>query len=65
VKEKSSQDACPLNSLYWHFMNKHRDKLANNPRIGMVYRNWDKQSKETREATLARADWCLEHLEEL
>jgi deoxyribodipyrimidine photolyase-related protein len=65
VKEKSSEDACPLNSLYWHFMNKHRSRLANNPRIGMVYHNWDKQSKENQQATLARANWCLEHLEEL
>ena len=65
VKEKTSEDACPLNSLYWGFMNRHRGTLANNPRIGMVYRSWDKQSEETKKATLARADWCLKHLEEL
>jgi deoxyribodipyrimidine photolyase-related protein len=65
VKEKSSQNACPLNSLYWNFMHKHRDKFANNPRIGMVYRSWDKQTKENRTATLARANWCLENIEKL
>ena len=65
IKEKSSENACPFNSLYWHFMNRHRDKLANNPRIGVVYRGWDKQTKASQQATLARADWCLEHLEEL
>lgn len=65
VKEKSSEDACPLNSLYWHFMNQHRDKLVNNPRIGMVYRSWDKQSEESQQATLARANWCLKNLEAL
>ncbi|MFT5084506.1 MAG: deoxyribodipyrimidine photolyase-related protein [Lentisphaeria bacterium] len=65
VKEKSSKNACPLNSLYWNFMHAHRDKLANNPRIGMVYRNWDKQSDEIQQATLARAHWCLENLDDL
>lgn len=65
VKEKSSPDACPFNSLYWHFMNSHRDKLAGNPRIGMVYRSWDKQAPEIQQATLARANWCLENLPSL
>ncbi len=65
IKEKSSQEACPLNSLYWHFMNQHRSTLSKNPRIGMVYRSWDKQSDDNQKATLARANWCLEHLEEL
>lgn len=65
IKEKSTNDACPFNSLYWHFMNTHRDKLANNPRIGMVYRNWDKQAEEHKKATLARANWCLDNLSSL
>jgi len=65
IKEKPSENACPLNSLYWHFMIQHRDRLANNPRIGMVYRSWDKQSEEVQQATLERADWCLQNLEVL
>nr|WP_254722185.1 cryptochrome/photolyase family protein [Gilvimarinus xylanilyticus] len=65
VKEKTTEQACPLNSLYWNFLNRHRKRLENNPRIGMVYRNWDKQSLETRDATLARAKWCLDNIEAL
>ncbi|MFT5421140.1 MAG: deoxyribodipyrimidine photolyase-related protein [Candidatus Endobugula sp.] len=65
IKEKSSKDACPLNSLYWNFMHTHREKLAKNPRIGMVYHSWDKQAKEKQQATLARANWCLENLGDL
>lgn len=65
VKEKTTEQACPLNSLYWHFLHQHRERLENNPRIGMVYRNWDKQSRETRDATLVRAKWCLENIESL
>lgn len=64
-RQKSSPDACPFNSLYWDFMERHRDRFEANPRIGMIYRNWDRQAGDRREATLARARWCLQHLDEL
>ncbi|WP_440055426.1 cryptochrome/photolyase family protein [Pseudoalteromonas sp. T1lg65] len=65
VKLKSEQNACPLNSMYWHFMERHRKQFGQNHRIGMIYRNWDKQTEAARKATLERAQWCIEHLEEL
>lgn len=65
VANKVEEDACPFNSLYWHFMQRHRDRFERNPRIGMVYRNWDKQLPEQRDQVIARGQWCLEHLEEL
>lgn len=65
VKQKSSNDACPLNSLYWHFMHRHEDKFTNNHRIGMIYRNWQKQDEKTRQEVLARAQWCLDNIEQL
>lgn len=57
--------ACPFNSLYWDFHDRHRDKLQHNPRLSMVYRLWDKMNPQNREAILLRANYCLEHLEEL
>ncbi len=65
VKEKTGDDACPLNSLYWHFMQQHRDSLSNNPRIGMLYRNWDRQVPETQKAILERGQWCLDNPDSL
>ena len=65
VKEKATDTACPLNSLYWAFMHKHRKRLESNPRTNMVYRNWDKQSVEQRNAVLERANWCLDNLDSL
>ncbi len=65
VKQKTTDSACPFNSLYWDFMIRHRDRFDANPRIGMIYRNWDRQSSTTREDTLARADWCLQHIDDL
>ncbi|MDX1452813.1 MAG: cryptochrome/photolyase family protein [Oleiphilaceae bacterium] len=65
VKEAVGDQACPLNSLYWNFMHQHRDSLSNNPRIGMLYGNWDKRSESDRDAILQRAQWCLKNLETL
>jgi len=65
VKEKTEDSACPFNSLYWHFMNKHEERLSRNPRIGMVYKNWQKQDAKQRQATLDRAQWCLDNIESL
>ncbi|MDH3222031.1 MAG: cryptochrome/photolyase family protein [Gammaproteobacteria bacterium] len=64
-RDKTSQKGCPFNSLYWDFMVRHRDRFGANPRIGMIYRNWDRQSAAQRDATLQRAEWCLQHLPEL
>ncbi|MCS7485749.1 deoxyribodipyrimidine photolyase [Marinomonas sp. BSi20414] len=65
VKEKTSEASCPLNSLYWRFMVKHRERLATNPRIGMIYGNWDKQNDAQKHAVLQRAEWCLDNIESL
>jgi deoxyribodipyrimidine photolyase-related protein len=65
VKAKTSDNACPFNSLYWGFMDKHRQDLERNPRIGMIYRNWDKQNQENKTEILNKASWCIENLEDL
>lgn len=63
--KRIGDDACPFNSLYWNFHDQHRARLQHNPRLSMVYRLWDKMTPQDREAILLRADYCLEHIEEL
>jgi len=65
VKERAGSRACPFNSLYWHFMVRHRERFSGNPRIGMIYRSWDRMSEQSRSETLARATWLLENLDRL
>ena len=65
VQDATGERACPFNSLYWHFIDRHREDFADNPRMTMMYRNWDKQKPERREALLARADWVLANMETL
>jgi len=63
--KKVGDKACPFNSLYWNFYDCHEDKLAKNPRIGMMYNVWRKMKPEDKTALLEQADYYLKHLNEL
>ncbi|MGL5488455.1 MAG: cryptochrome/photolyase family protein, partial [Shewanella sp.] len=65
IKERSGESACPLNSLYWRFMDKHRAQLTHNPRIAMLYRTWDNTEESVKQAILATAEQHLAQLERL
>ncbi|MEO1028951.1 MAG: cryptochrome/photolyase family protein [Pseudomonadota bacterium] len=63
VKQKTGEGACPFNPLYWEFVHRNRERLANNPRMGQIYRTWDKMSEEKREGYLASAAVVMEKIE--
>ena len=48
--------ACPFNSLYWAFIHRHRQSLAENPRVSMMVRTWDRMQTRKREDLLAQAE---------
>lgn len=62
---KTGERACPFNSLYWHFLHENQNKLQGNPRMGMMYRVWNKFSLENQESILSQARIYLEQLEHL
>ena len=64
-KKKVGENACPFNSLYWEFLDRHKDKLAKNQRMSMIYRVWDKNSQESKNTTLEQAAMYLQNLEQL
>ncbi len=63
VQQKTGDDACPFNPLYWHFLDRNGDKLRGNPRLGQVYRTWDRMSEEKRADYLDSAARFLEKLQ--
>jgi deoxyribodipyrimidine photolyase-related protein len=62
---KYGERAYPFNSLYWHFYERHRDKLARNPRIGMMYTTWDKMTAAEKEKILTQANYYLTNINTL
>lgn len=64
-KKKLGEKACPFNSLYWDFLERNRGSLQKNPRMGMIYRVWDKNSAENKKQIIEQAASYLERIEEL
>ncbi|MGI9502304.1 MAG: cryptochrome/photolyase family protein, partial [Geminicoccaceae bacterium] len=62
VKEKTGQEACPLNYLYWDFLARNEDKLQKNPRLGPVYRTWNRMDQTKRAAYRDSARSFLDRL---
>ncbi len=54
VHATGGDNACPFNALYWSFLIRHRDRLAGNPRMAVVYRTLDRMPRERVAAIEAR-----------
>ncbi|MBN2905784.1 MAG: cryptochrome/photolyase family protein [Rhodobacteraceae bacterium] len=64
VTQKTGAGACPFNLLYWHFLDRHRARFAANPRMGQMYRTWDRMDGAHRAAVLADAEAFLARLDQ-
>ena len=64
-KKRHGNMACPFNSLYWHFFERHRALLSKNPRVGMMYRTWDRMADKEKHAALKQADTYLKNVDKL
>ena len=62
VKQKTGDDACPFNYLYWDFLDRNRDKLGNNHRLSYSYRTWDKMSESKQQDVRSSAQKFLKAL---
>jgi deoxyribodipyrimidine photolyase-related protein len=55
VRSAVGEGACPFNALYWDFIGRHAELLADNPRMAMPVRSWRAMPPERRDALRARA----------
>lgn len=60
---KTGHQACPVTSLYWHFLIKHQDALAQNPRTALMVKHVNHMSAEQREAITDYAQGLLTRLD--
>jgi deoxyribodipyrimidine photolyase-related protein len=42
VRQRTGPQACPFNALYWDFIDRHRAKIAGNPRMAQMVRTYDR-----------------------
>ena len=63
VKEKTTEDACPFNSLYWNFLDDKRAYLEDNYRMKMMYSLLNKMSTDKISTLKEKAKDIIEHPE--
>ena len=50
------EDACPITTLFWDFLNTHNDSFSNNPRMGFMLKNLQRKSDEEIQAITLQAN---------
>ncbi|MHA6289197.1 cryptochrome/photolyase family protein [Maricaulis sp. CAU 1757] len=65
VSDKTGDRSCPFNSLYWDFLDRNRDRLDGNGRLGQPYATWDRMSEDKKRAYRERAADVLSDLDAL
>jgi len=63
-KLRTKERACPFNSLYWNFFDKHKDKLEQNHRCKIVYAQMKKMGPELADI-IEQADRYLKTIEKI
>ena len=63
VRQKTGPKACPMNALYWDFLDRNRPALGKNVRLATAYRSWDKMDEDRRRALTASAAAHLARLD--
>lgn len=63
VSVKTGDGACPFNLLYWHFLDRNRARFEGNPRMGNMYRTWNRMDEARRDTILREADEFLNRME--
>lgn len=54
-KDATGERACPFNTLYWDFIGRNHARFADNQRMHMIVRSWEKMDERKREAIARRA----------
>ncbi|MDV6315803.1 cryptochrome/photolyase family protein [Idiomarina sp. HP20-50] len=64
-KKKTGDNACPFNSLYWHFIERHKERFKDNHRMSMMYKVWQQKTQEQQQALMEQAELYLNCINDL
>jgi deoxyribodipyrimidine photolyase-related protein len=59
------ENACPVTTLYWHFLIKHRNQFESSPRTRLMTANLKRISDEDQKSIEMHAGYLLNHLDDL
>ena len=60
---RQGRPACPFNLLYWHFLDRHRERFERLPRMRNILRNLDRMDEAHRARVMAEAEAWLGRME--
>jgi len=63
VNQRTGENACPFNALYWDFLARNEARIGDNPRLAMPYRNWARMADDDKAAIRASARAFLAKLD--
>ncbi|MCW0200880.1 MAG: cryptochrome/photolyase family protein, partial [Rhodanobacter thiooxydans] len=63
--ERTGERACPVTTLYWHFLDRHEAAFAGNPRTALMVKNLQRIGDAERSALRSRAAAMLDNLDRL
>ena len=62
---KAGEQACPMTTLYWNFLDQHEDSFGNNPRTSLMVKNLQRMTPEQRQQVRVQASEMLADLDSL
>ncbi|MEJ5174771.1 cryptochrome/photolyase family protein, partial [Erwinia sp. MYb416] len=63
VSESTTDNACPFNALYWHFLMRHSNILRDYPRMSLTYQNLERMTESRQQALWQRGEGLLARLD--
>lgn len=63
--QRTGEDACPVTTLYWHFLDRHEPALKANARTALMVRNIARLSEDERASIRSHAAYVLNNLDAL
>jgi deoxyribodipyrimidine photolyase-related protein len=65
LRENLKKKGTPFNRLFRDFFKRHQPKLQNNPRIGTMYRTWNRKNPKEQKRILNQAQSYKQDLNRL